>query len=165
MTTTPETPRQGARPKVVETAFLLLLAAVAVDAVVWTLDTFAVSPSGFDEMRDEMGASGAIRQVAMSAGFLILTSGLFLFFVFQMRQGRNWARNTLAAVAALVALFVINSMSMNEFDKGGAADVIYDVFISVSPVLLVAGAVLLMFLPTANAYFSTTKRTAQPAVR
>ncbi|MEU0953072.1 hypothetical protein ABZ353_12100 [Streptomyces niveus] len=165
MTTTQETAQRGARPRVVETAFLLLLAAIAVDAVVWTLDTFVVSPSGFDEMRDEMGESGAIRQVAMSAGFLILTSGLFLFFVFQMRQGRNWARNTLAAVAALVAFFVINSMSTNEFDKGGTAGVIYDVFISVSPVFLVAGAVLLMFLPTANAYFSTTKHTGQQAVR
>ncbi|WP_329036505.1 hypothetical protein OIE71_26175 [Streptomyces sp. NBC_01725] len=71
----------------VETAFLLLLAAIAVDAVVWTLDTFVIAPSGLDEMRTEMGGSGAIQQVAMSAGFLILTSGLFLFFVFQMRQG------------------------------------------------------------------------------
>lgn len=163
MTTNPETDQRRTRPKQVETAFLLLLAAIAVDAVVWTLDTFVISPSGLDEMRTEMGESQAIQQAAMSAGFLILTSGLFLFFAFQMRQGRNWARNTLAAVAAVVAFFMINSMSMNEFDKASTADVIYDVFISVSPVLLVAGAVLLMFLPTANTYFSGTKRTDHQA--
>lgn len=52
---------------------------------------------------------------------------------------------------------------MNEFDGASTADVIYDVFIGVSPVFLVAGAVLLMFLPTANTYFSTTKRTDQQA--
>ncbi|QHY98688.1 hypothetical protein SSPS47_26625 [Streptomyces sp. S4.7] len=147
----------------VETAFLLLLAAIAVDAVVWTLDTFVIAPSGLDEMRTETSGSGAIQQVAVSAGFLILTSGLFLFFVFQMRQGRNWARNTLAAVAALVAFFLMNSVSMNEFDGASTADVIYDVFVSVSPVFLVAGAVLLMFLPTANTYFSPTKHTDQQA--
>lgn len=146
------------RPREVQTAFLLLLAAIAVDALVWTLDTFVLSPTGLDEMRSEMGESAAVRQVAMSAGFLVLTSGLFLFFVFQMRQGRNWARNTVAAVAALIAFFLINSVSTNEFDKGSTADVIYDVFVGVSPALLVAGAVLLMFLPTANRYFSTTKR-------
>ncbi|MFC8078576.1 hypothetical protein ACFUN8_23905 [Streptomyces sp. NPDC057307] len=149
---------RGARPREVETAFLLLLAAIAVDALVWVLDTFVLSPSGLDEMRDEMGESEAVRQVAMSAGFLVVTSGLFLFFVFQMRRGRTWARNILAVAAALVTFFVINSMSTNEFDKESLTDVIYDVFVSVSPVLLVAGAVLLTFLPTANRYFSATNR-------
>ncbi|MCI3220772.1 hypothetical protein [Streptomyces sp. NP-1717] len=157
MTTNPETDQRGARPREVETAFLLLLAAIAVDALVWTLDTFVVSPSGFDDMRDEMGGSNAIQQAAMSAGFLIATSGLLVYFVFQMRQGRNWARYTLAAVAALVALFMINSMSMNGFTTGSTADVIYDIAIGTLPPLLVAGAVLLMFLPTANRYFSTPK--------
>ncbi|MGW6746182.1 hypothetical protein ACWGDX_36530 [Streptomyces sp. NPDC055025] len=76
-----------------QTAFLLLLASVVVDAVVWVLDTFAISPSGFDELRDEVGESGAIRQVAMSAGFLVFTSALFPLFVFKLRQGRKWARS------------------------------------------------------------------------
>ncbi|MET4921031.1 hypothetical protein P3L51_01390 [Streptomyces sp. PSRA5] len=142
----------------VETAFLLLVVAISVDALVWVLDTFVISPSGLDDMRHEMGETGAVRQAAMSAGFLVLTSGLFLFFVFQMRKGRNWARNTVAAVAALGAFVLINSVSTGEFSKKTAADVFYDVFIGVSPVLLIAGAVLLMFLPAANVFFSSTKR-------
>ncbi|MFE4177383.1 hypothetical protein ACFRR7_35990 [Streptomyces sp. NPDC056909] len=74
MTMNPETDRWGTRPREVETAFLLLLAAIVVDAVVWVLDIFAMSPSGFDEMRDEMGGSGAIRQVALSAGLSVRSS-------------------------------------------------------------------------------------------
>lgn len=159
MTTNPETAKRRARPREVETAFLLLLAAISVDALVWVLDTFVISPSGLDEMRDEMGESQAIQQAAMSGGFLVLTSSLFLFLIFQMRQGRKWARNAVAAVAALVMFFLFNSMSMSEFDKETTTDVIYDLFISVSPVFLVAGAVLLMFLPTANRYFSPRERT------
>ncbi|MEV7682141.1 hypothetical protein AB0O64_26860 [Streptomyces sp. NPDC088341] len=158
MTMNPETDRRGTRPREVETAFLLLLAAIVVDAVVWVLDTFAISPSGFDEMRDEMGENGAIRQVALSAGFLMFTSTLFLLFVFKMRQGRKWARSAVAAVGALVMFFLVNSMSTSEFHKETMADAIYDLFISVSPVVLVAGAVVLMFLPTANLYFSSTGR-------
>ncbi|MFE1959013.1 hypothetical protein [Streptomyces sp. NPDC059479] len=155
MTTNPGTGRSRTRPKEVKTAFLLLLAAIAVDAVVWVLDTLVISPSGLDEMRNEMGESRAIQQVAMSAGFLILTSTLFLFFVLMMRQGRNWARGFIAASGALVMFFLINSMSTSEFHKETTADLIYDLFISVSPVVLIAGAVVLMFQPAANMYFSS----------
>ncbi|MFF3753285.1 hypothetical protein ACFYYH_22920 [Streptomyces sp. NPDC002018] len=157
MTMKPETDQRRTRPREVETAFLLLLAAIVVDAAVWVLDTFVLSPSGLDEMRNEMGESGAIRQVAMSAGFLVFTSALFLFFVFKMREGRKWARSALAASGALVMFFLVNSMNTGEFHKETMMDVIYDLFISVSPVVLVAGAVVLMFLPTANMYFSSTE--------
>ncbi|MFE2599785.1 hypothetical protein ACFXCZ_25365 [Streptomyces sp. NPDC059396] len=157
MTMKPETGQTRTRPREVETAFLLLLVAIVVDTVVWVLDTFVISPSGLDEMRDEMGESEAIQQVAMSAGFLVFTSALFLFFVFKMRQGRKWARNALAAAGALVMFFLVNSMTTSEFHKETMADVIYDLFISVSPVVLIAGAVVLMFLPTANTYFSAAK--------
>ncbi|MFJ9027414.1 hypothetical protein ACIRQP_02610 [Streptomyces sp. NPDC102274] len=157
MTMELEADQRRARPREVETAFLLLLAAIVVDAALWVLDTFAISPSGLDEMRNEMGESRAIQQVAMSAGFLIFTSALFLFFVFKMRQGRKWARSTLAATGTLVMFFLVNSVNASEFHKETVADVIYDLFISVSPVVLVAGAVVLMFLPRANMYFSSTK--------
>ncbi|MFD7897197.1 hypothetical protein [Streptomyces sp. NPDC059743] len=157
MTMKLETDQRGARPREVETASLLLLTAIFVDAVVWVLDTFAISPSGLDEMRNEMGESRAIQQVAMSAGFLVFTSALFLFFVFKMRQGRKWARGALAASGALVMFFLVNSMNTSEFRKPNMADVIYDLFTSVSPVVLVSGAVVLMFLPTANMYFSSTE--------
>ncbi|QIQ03603.1 hypothetical protein [Streptomyces liangshanensis] len=154
MTTNEGTSRSMTRPKEVRTAFLLLLTAIAVDAVLWVWDTLLLSPSGLDEMREEMGDSEAIRQVAMSAGFLVLTSGCFLFLVLMMRQGRNWARGLVTASAALVTLFLINSMNASEFHKETTTDLVYDLFISVSPVALIAGAVVLMFQPAANKYFS-----------
>ncbi|WP_189151841.1 hypothetical protein [Streptomyces lacrimifluminis] len=142
-----------------DTAFWALVAAIAVDTVIWVLDTFVISPSGFAEMREEMG-QGAMRQVAMSAGFLVVTSALFLLLAFKMREGRGWARNGLAAVGALGMLFFVGSMNMSGFDEETAGEIVYALLVGSIPALLALGAILLMFLPTSNSYFSSAARTA-----
>lgn len=147
------------RPREVEAAFVLLLVAIAVDTVMWVLATFVIAPTGLDEMREVMGADGASRQVALSVGFLVVTNALFLFLAFKMREGRRWARIAVAGVGVLLLLSLLDSISMNGHWSGSMAAALYDLFGGVSPNLPAAGALLLMFLPAANRYFSSTPRT------
>lgn len=147
------------RPREVEAAFVLLLVAIAVDTVMWVLSTFVIAPTGFDEMRAEMGANGASRQVAISAGFMVVTNALLLLLAFQVRAGRRWARITVAGVGALLLLSFLNSASMNGLRPGSVAEALYDLFGGVGPNLPAAVALLLMFLPAANRYFSSPPRT------
>ncbi|MFD3519298.1 hypothetical protein [Streptomyces sp. NPDC058653] len=155
MTTKAEMNRTGIRPREVEAAFLLFLAAIALNPVSYVLDTFFISPTGIDEMRGEMGEDGAIRQVALSAGFVVVTTALLLLFALAMRQGRTWARNTITAVGALLLFVLVNSVSSDEYRPGATAGAVYDLVVGVGPVVLIAGAVVLMFRPAARTYFST----------
>ncbi|MFF1419542.1 hypothetical protein [Streptomyces sp. NPDC058280] len=141
-----------------EAAFVLLLVAIAVDTVMWVLGTFVIAPTGLDEMREVMGANGASRQAAMAVGFMVVTNALFLLVAFKMREGRRWARIAVVGVGALLLLSLLDSTSMNGLRPGSVAGALYNLFGGVSPNLPAAGAVLLMFLPAANRYFSSTPR-------
>ncbi|QXE33866.1 hypothetical protein KQY30_05720 [Streptomyces sp. GMY02] len=156
MMTKAEMNRSGIRPREVDAAFLLLLVVIALNPVSWVLDTFVISPSGFDEMRGEMGEDGAIRQTALSAGFMVVSTALLLLFALSMRRGRTWARNAITAVGAVLLFVLVNSVSSDEYQPEATAGGVYDLVIGVSPVVLIAGAVVLVFLPTARTYFSIT---------
>ncbi|WP_330174644.1 hypothetical protein OG875_14480 [Streptomyces sp. NBC_01498] len=148
------------RPREVEAAFVVFLVAIVADLVMWVLGTFVIAPTGWDDMRQEMGADGATRQMALSAGFTVVTSGLFLFFVFQMRRGHKWARIVLTITSALLLVSVADIMSMNSGGSGSAGGVLRELIDAASPLLLVAVAVVLMFLPAANRYFSPNSAAA-----
>lgn len=110
-------------------------------------------------MRQETGQDGALVQVATSAGFLIFTSSLWLFFTFMMRAGRNWARFVLTAFGAISVLATASSATMNGFTWEMTPDGIHYLLADITLVLLHTGAIALMFLPTSNSYFSATART------
>lgn len=86
----------------------------------------------------------------------MVTTALLLLFALAMRRGRTWARNMITAVGALLLFVLVNSVSSDEYQPEATADGVYDLVVGVSPVVLIAGAVVLMFLPTARTYFSTT---------
>ncbi|MFF3767562.1 hypothetical protein ACFYYR_26260 [Streptomyces sp. NPDC001922] len=146
------------RPREVVGAFRLSLLAIAVNWVVWVLGAFVVRPTGFDEMRQEVGRQDALVQLAVSAGALLVISGVWLFCLLRMRAGRNWARIVLAAIAALSVLFVLNSLSMDGFDRLTGTWLMNDVLLSDLPSgLLFAAAAALLFLPSSNAYFAAVR--------
>ncbi|MGW0087374.1 hypothetical protein [Streptomyces sp. NPDC003393] len=129
---------------------------VAVSITVWTLGAFVLSPTGFEEMREEMGEHGARVQMLTSAGFLLVDTVLRVVLAFRMRAGRNWARLVLTALGALGMLLVLTTMGMGGFDGETVTEYIDELPLSDSVLtLLDACVIVLMFLPTANAYFST----------
>ncbi|MGK5447743.1 hypothetical protein [Streptomyces radiopugnans] len=149
---------RAGRPREVEGAFALTLAAVAAQVAVWVLGAFVVSPTGFEELRGETGQGDAFAQLALSGGFLAVVSALWLLLAARMRAGVNWARIALTAVGVLSGLFFLNSLSMDGFQwaaDGGVGDLLLT---DLLPDLLVAGAIVMMFLPASNAYFSATRR-------
>ncbi|WP_143688580.1 hypothetical protein [Streptomyces barkulensis] len=149
---------RAGRPRTVEAAFALSLAAIAVQVAVWVLGAFVVSPTGLEELRGELGRDGAARQLAASAGFLAVLGALWLLFCFRMRAGDGRARITLTVVGLLSGLFFLNTLSTDGFRwtaDGGIGDLLLT---DVLPDLLVAGAIVMMFLPASNAYFSAARR-------
>ncbi|WP_254395302.1 hypothetical protein [Streptomyces sp. AC512_CC834] len=153
------TARTG-RPREVETAFTLSLVTIAVNVAAWVLGAFVLSPTGFDELRGEMGQRGAVVQILTSAGFLLVVTTLRLVFAFRVRAGRNWARFVVTLIGVLGMFFLLASMSMDGLgwqtvteDVGDLP--LFDMFLS----LLDAGVIVLLFLPAANAYFSAGSRT------
>ncbi len=148
-----ETERAGC-PREVNTAFKLSLAAIAVDVIAWLLGTFVIPSSGLEEMRHEMGGDGALGQLARSAGALVATSALWLLLAFKMRAGRNWARIVLTVSAGVNVFFLLNSASMNGF-AWSEDGIVYDLLVNI-PILLAVGALVFLYRPASNAYFSET---------
>ncbi|MBL1097289.1 hypothetical protein [Streptomyces coffeae] len=142
----------GERPQQVETAYVLSLAAIALQGVSWALDAFVIAPTGLDEMRHHMGQREAVLQLILSGGVVCVIGALWLLLAVKMRAGYNWARIVLAAAGALSALFVLNSLSMSGYP--------WEEMITIGPDLLGLGAIALIFLPPSNAYFSG--RTVSP---
>ncbi|MER6922861.1 hypothetical protein [Streptomyces spiralis] len=127
---------------------------------VWALGAFVVSPTGFEEMRQEMGQHGAVAQMLTSAGFLLVDTALRVVVAFRMRAGRNWARLVLTALGVLGMFLLLATMSMDGLGWETVTESIGDLPLSDSVLsLLDACVIMLMFLPTANAYFSTRSRT------
>ncbi|CAL9449061.1 hypothetical protein [Streptomyces atacamensis] len=149
---------RAGRPRQVDAAFALSLAALAVQVAVWVLGSFVVSPTGLEELRGELGRDGAARQLAVSAVVLAVLGALWLLFCFKMRAGDGRARIALTAVGVLSGLFFLNSLSTDGFRwsaGGGIGDLLLT---DLLPDLLVAGTIVLMFLPASNAYFSAARR-------
>ncbi|MBN3928800.1 hypothetical protein IQ279_03930 [Streptomyces verrucosisporus] len=149
---------RAGRPRTVEAAFALSLAAIALQAVVWVLGTFVVSPTGLEELRGELGRDGATRQLAVPAGLLAALGALWLLFCFRMRAGDGRARIALTVVGLFSGLFFLNALSKDGFRwtaDGGIGDLLLT---DLLPDLLAAGAIVMMFLPASNAYFSAARR-------
>ncbi|MGE7438252.1 hypothetical protein [Kitasatospora sp. NPDC001175] len=141
--------RAGWCPREVRTAFRISLAAMAVEAATWLLDVFVIPPTGFDELRSTLGTQGAALQLALSAGFLLLTDALWLFLALRMRQGRNWARIVLAVLGAIGSLSLLADTGMNGFD--------WSIMRQGVPTALAVGAAVLMFLPACKPHFAPAR--------
>ncbi len=91
--------------------------------------------------------------------FLILTAVIFaiaLYIMIQMRAGRNWARITIAVLGGLALLgAVLNLFTyLSGFGLYGGVYATVFLLISVVQLLLLGAALVLMFRPNVNSYFS-----------
>ena len=75
----------------------------------------------------------------------VIVLALQIFFVLKMKAGRNWARIVLTVLAGLSAPWTLAAFAQG-FDIGTAVNTI--------SLALLIGAVVFMFRPAANVYFS-----------
>ncbi|WP_444960079.1 hypothetical protein [Nocardiopsis sp. M1B1] len=155
---TSTTAEKTGRPGTVEAAFLLLLALIAVDLVLWVLNVFVVAPTGLDSMRAASGEEGGLRQAAVSGAATLLFAAVGVLLAVLVRRGRNWARLLIAAAAALVVLMDLATANMDAIVWPPAGMSAYDVLGYAVPGLLGLSALVLLFLPASNAYFSRGAR-------
>ncbi|MFD5621146.1 hypothetical protein [Streptomyces yangpuensis] len=142
------------RPRQIDVAWALTLAAVAAEVLVWVLGVFVVAPTGLDELTQHAGRSGAITQLALSGGVLAVLVAGWLAVAARMRAGRGWARAVLTVVGAAFLLFRVGDFGM------GGVDPVWWGVVNALPDLLAAAAVVPMYLPEARAHFPARARRA-----
>ncbi|MFJ6939831.1 hypothetical protein [Streptomyces sp. NPDC101132] len=137
----------GRRPRPVEAAWRLTLAACAGEAVVWVLGAFVVEPTGLDDMTAAVGAGAAARQLALSGAVSGVLLAAWITVAAYVRAGRAWARIVLTAAAAVALSARATDLGMAGTVPGGWA------LLAALPDLLGAAAVVPLHLPTAHAHF------------
>ncbi|MBA2309402.1 MAG: hypothetical protein H0W01_08935 [Pseudonocardiales bacterium] len=154
-----EQPRAaGPAPKEVETAFRLLMANVVI-GIIGSILSFATIPSLVDERirtSDLPNVEAAVRTgiiIGVVIGLVILA--LYIFFAFQMRGGKNWARITLTVLGALSVVFTLIGIGTYSSLIATGLFGVLSVVISLIQLGLVIAAIYFMFRPAANAYFTT----------
>lgn len=143
-----------ARPKSVDTSFMLWLVSAAL-GILGTLISFATVD---DLTRDQLGAEmeGAVAAGVGIGAFI----GLAIFvawiaIVFQMRNGKNWARIVLAVLGGLSILFgLLGLFGLGELFAVGLLGVLQGL-LSLAQLAVVIGAMVFMFKPDASRYFQS----------
>jgi hypothetical protein len=94
-------------------------------------------------------------KITSVVGFLI-GAALYLLFAFKMRAGRNWARVVLTVIGVLGVLSAVlptyRSVTVN-----GNTFVVQNYGIHWISLALLLAALVLMFMPASNTYFSASK--------
>jgi len=147
------TPRRAA-PADVLTSVKLWFASIAVGLLGGILGYVLSDTTAAVKKLSETDTSGlteAQLQAAVNIGLvvaLVLTLvmlGLQILFVFKMKAGRGWARIVLTMLAGFSAISTLVSLS------GGFT---FSTAVSVISLGIVVAAVVFMFRPAANPYFS-----------
>ncbi|WP_407285334.1 hypothetical protein [Streptomyces sp. BP-8] len=137
-----------------EIALRAAIGTVFLEFVGWVLNAFVIPPTGFDQLRDHEGLSGAILQLSLSAAVLAVLAGAWLLCAVWMRRGHNWARLVMIVAGAGNLLFMFNDMSMNGF---GLAALDWSLPSSYAPDIFIAAIAVVLLLPASRAYFSAAK--------
>jgi len=144
-----------ARPKSVDTAFMLWMVAAGIGIVSSILNFFTVQAL-YDELLKDTSPElrGSVAEPGYgSAIFSLVLFALWVLVVFQMRNGANWARIVLAVlggigvIGGLVGLLTIGVL----FSIGilGALQAL----LSLASLVVTIGALIFMFKSDANYYF------------
>ena len=144
-------------PPVVRTAAALWFAAVA----------FGAFEAALMVSQELIAGSSAVTGLLPGVGFRLAVFAGAIFLALRLRQGRNWARWTLAATLGVFgtlslvvepAQWLLAGGSVTEAVAGWAAVDWVFAGSRVLHVTAVLGAVALMFQPRANAYFASLAR-------
>lgn len=139
-----------AEPKEVRLSFFLWIAG-AVLLVVSSLLVLTQREAALEEARRQPPTPGVTPEQLESAVTAVLVvlviigvvmAALMVLFAFKARAGRNWARITLTVLGAAVLLYHLFGFSL----------------VGLVIVLVVAAAVVTMYLPASKAYFDAVKR-------
>ncbi|GLW15054.1 hypothetical protein Stsp01_17970 [Streptomyces sp. NBRC 13847] len=136
-------------PNEVEIAFKAAFGTVFLEFGGWVLDVLVIPPTGFRQLEEHSGLSGAILQLCLSAAVLAVLSAAWLLCAVWMRRGRNGARWVMIVVGAGYLLFALNDMSMN-----GLATLDWSILSSYAPDIFTAAISVVLLLPASRAYFS-----------
>lgn len=143
----------GAPPKLVNTAFWLIVAAGAV----WVLSLLMAmgmidSPEMRSQFEEQMAGSGADIRYEDLRGFLVgsivafavIGAGLYALVAFNVRKGKNWARilGTVFAALSLLSLFPLSLGTL--------------------AVLLGIAGIVMLYLPATSPYFAKRQPFANP---
>ncbi len=137
-------------PKEVRLSFFLWLAG-AILLVVSSVLVLTQRETALEEARKAPPTPGVTAEQLESAVTAVLVflviigvvlAALMVFFAFKARAGRNWARITLTVLGAAVFLYHLFGFSL----------------IGLVIVLVVAAAVVTLYLPASKAYFDSVKR-------
>ena len=159
---------QPAAPGTVKGAFLiyLLAALLAALGIVLSLTSSvwddAIAAAGNDSGVSTQTLVNTAKIVTVVVSAILLA--LYLLFAFKMRAGRNWAR---------VVLTVLSALSIaSSFSASASVTVNGNVYKSTSTqatgwigAALGIIAIVLMFLPASNAYFSASKAARSQQLR
>jgi hypothetical protein len=107
---------------------------------------------------DAQSLVNTVKIVAVVVGVIFIA--LYLFFAFKMRAGRNWARIVLTVLSALSILSSTSASSSVTINNNVYRSTGSQTFSWIGTVLAIV-AIVLMFLPASNAYFSASKAARQ----
>jgi hypothetical protein len=150
--------RRPARPKTVDTAYLLWLIAAGL-AIVANLIGFAIAEDIARETAAALGVSDIARATDPSYGSLIfslLLSVVWILVVMQMRKGANWARIVLTVLGGLsVIAGLISLLALGIMFSVGFLGVI-SVLLGLVQLAVTIGAIVFMFMSDSNYYFKAS---------
>lgn len=150
-------PPAGPPPKDVQTSVKLWFASIALALVAGLLSLLFtdrdVARQALLDSDAGLSASQADTAVTISViggfFFVVVIAALQLLFVFKMRAGRNWARIVLTVLGALAVIFGLFGFTAG-FTIGSLVNLV--------SILLIVGAIVLMYRPAASAYFAAGSR-------
>ncbi|MGH3800072.1 MAG: hypothetical protein ACRDTD_08075 [Pseudonocardiaceae bacterium] len=148
-------PLRGTRPKEVEISFWLWITTIVLGVVAALITYPQIEQLQADAIDQALAQDPTLDRSSIesiTAGALIggIVIGLLfvvaeLVFVFLMRGGRNWARIVLAVLGGLFVLIGLFGLVVSA--EASSA-------IGLLQFLLLIGAIVTMFLPAANAWFT-----------
>lgn len=144
-------PGPVSRPKEVNIAFWLIIAAAIGTALSAILSLAAIGSPGamqqFEEIMSQQPEGASVDPnavIGIASTFLVIVTligiGIYLLIAFMVRKGKNWARITATVLAALSLMLLI----------GGT-------FLTWIVVLLGIAAVVLLYMPASTSYFNAVK--------
>lgn len=148
---------QANPPKEVHQAFLAFLATIVL-GLVSGLVGIIFAAFIFSSISSATGGLGGFG-VGFAVFGLIISLVIYaavLFIMIQMRDGRNWARVTMAVLGGIALLFGVIGLFGGLFAFGllGGVYSIVTLLIQLAQVGLVAAALYLMYRPSVASYFS-----------